>query len=221
MRRGPALPISLGLAASLGIALLATLAVAGPAWAHNQVVSSTPRSGQTLTELPAQFSIVTNESLLDIGGQGRGFAFQIRDSAGRYYETGCVSITDATMTTPARLGAPGAYTVIFQLVSQDGHTVSGEIPFRWAPGAAVVPSPGSTAPASCPGSSAPPAQVAEGTGSEAARDSTVPLADVLWVGGVLLVVAIAVVVTLVVVARRRGDEHDDGDGNDSGPPASP
>lgn len=197
MRRAPALLLAIGLA------VLATLTVAGPASAHNQVVSSTPSSGQTLTELPSEFRIVTNEALLDLGGQGRGFAFEIRDAAGRFYENGCVTIADATMTTPAALGAPGAYTVIYQLVSADGHTVSGEIPFTWAPSGAVTASKGAASPPSCPGSTEKAQAPSSGTGSDGTRNSTVPLGDVLWIGGVLLAVALAVVITLVVTTRRR------------------
>ncbi|CAN5520386.1 hypothetical protein BH10ACT6_BH10ACT6_01670 [soil metagenome] len=193
----------LALALAGGLAVLATLAVAGPASAHNQIVSSTPNSGQTLTELPSDFRIVTNEALLDIGGQGRGFAFEIRDAAGRFYETGCVTIKDATMSTPAVLGAPGAYTVFYQLVSADAHTVSGEIPFTWAPSGSVTASTGTTSPATCPGSTERARASSAGAGSEGSRNATVPLADVLWIGGVLLAVALAVVVTLVVTTRRR------------------
>jgi methionine-rich copper-binding protein CopC len=197
MRRGFALAVAVGLA------VLVTLAVAGSASAHDQIVSSTPSSGQTLTELPSEFRIVTNEALLDLGGQGRGFAFEIRDAAGRFYETGCVTIADATMSTPAALGAPGSYTMIYQLVSADGHTVSGEIPFTWAPRGSVTASQGTVSPATCPGSTEKAQAPSAGTGSEGTRNSTVPLGDVLWIGGVLLAVALAVVVTLVVTTRRR------------------
>jgi copper resistance protein C len=197
VRRAPALLLAVGLA------VLATLVVAEPASAHNQIVSSTPSSGQTLTELPSEFRIVTNEALLDLGGQGRGFAFEIRDAAGRFYETGCVTITDATMTTAAALGSPGAYTVVYQLVSADGHTVSGEIPFVWAPSGTVTASTGTASPATCPGSTVKAQAPSSGTGSDGTRNTTVPLSDVLWIGGVLLAVALAVVVTLVVTTRRR------------------
>ena len=197
MRRGPALLLA------TGIAVIATLVVAGPASAHNQVVSSTPSPGGTLTELPATFGLTTNLPLLDLSGQGRGFALEIRDSAGKFYEDGCVTISDATMSTPARLGAAGAYTLIYQLVSADGHTVSGEIPFTWAPSGTVTASAGTASPATCPGSTVKAQAPNSGTGSDGARNSTIPLEDVLWIGGVLLVVALAVVVTLVVTTRRR------------------
>jgi copper resistance protein C len=195
---------------ALALGVVGVLALAGPASAHNQVVSSTPSPNQTLTALPAQFSIVTNENLLDIGGTGRGFAFEIEDAAGRFYETGCVSIVDASMFTDARLGAAGAYTVIYQLVSADGHTVSGRIPFTWAPSSAPTVTKGVASPPGCNGAPGPAKPEASGGGSEGTRDSTVPLADILWIGGIIAAVALAVIITLVVVTRRRGNEEEDG-----------
>ncbi len=222
MRRGPALLLALGLA--VGLTGVSVIGIAGPAFAHNQIVSSTPSPNETLTALPTQFAINTNNVLLDIGGTGRGFAFEIQDAAGRYYETGCVSIVDDNMFTAARLGAPGKYTIIFQIVSADGHTVSGEIPFSWAPSGAAAVTKGVVDPPGCDGAKGPAKGNAAGGGSEATRDAQVPLADVLWIGGILLAVAIAVTVTLVVVTRRRrGDDGpaaaDDGaTGGLGGPP---
>ena len=40
----------------------------------------------------------------------------------------------------AALGEPGAYTMLWQAVSADGHSVDGEIPFTWAPTDDVEPS---------------------------------------------------------------------------------
>jgi len=195
-------------AGTLVVSIAALLAIASPAFAHDQVVSSTPAPNQTLTELPAQFEIDTNEKLLDIGGTGRGFAFEIQDAAGKYYETGCVSIVDATMSTAARLGAPGAYTVIYQLVSEDGHAVSGRIPFTWAPSGDATVTRGVADPPGCHGAAGPAKPTTGNGGSEADRDSAVPLADILWIGGIIVVVALAVIITLVLLTRRRlGDDE--------------
>ena len=193
--------LTAGLAVTLAIA--GVLALAGPASAHNQVVSSTPSPHETLTTLPAQFAIDTNEGLLDIGGTGRGFAFEIQDAGGRFYESGCVSIVDDNMFTAARLGAPGEYTIIYQLVSADGHSVSGTIPFTWAPSGTAVVSQGVASPPGCNGGPAPGKPHTDGTNTQTTRTSTVPIADVLWVGGVLVAVAIAVILTLVILTRRR------------------
>lgn len=191
------------------LAVAGVLALAGPASAHNQIVSSTPSPNETLTALPAQFAIDTNEGLLDIGGTGRGFAFEIQDAAGRFYESGCVSIVDDNMFTAARLGPAGKYTIIYQLVSADGHSVSGTIPFTWAPSGTAVVSQGVASPPGCNGGPAPAKPHADGTNTQTTRTSTVPIADVLWVGGVLVAVALAVILTLVILTRRRrGSEAD-------------
>ena len=203
MRRGAVLVLAFVLA------IAGVLATAGPASAHNQIVSTTPSANETLTTLPTQFAIETNDVLLDIGGTGRGFAFEIQDAAGRFYETGCVSIVDDSMFTAARLGAAGAYTVIYQLVSADGHTVSGRIPFTWAPTGTPVVTKGVASPPGCNGAPGPAKPDASGGGSEGTRDSTVPLADILWIGGIIAAVALAVIITLVLVTRRRPDEDDD------------
>ena len=210
MRRGAVLVLAFVLA------IAGVVATAGPASAHNQIVSTTPSANETLTTLPTQFAIETNDVLLDIGGTGRGFAFEIQDAAGRFYETGCVSIVDDSMFTAARLGAAGAYTVIYQLVSADGHTVSGRIPFTWAPTGTPVVTKGVASPPGCNGAPGPAKPDASGGGSEGTRDSTVPLADILWIGGIIAAVALAVIITLVLVTRRRPDEDDD----DSSPTSS-
>ncbi len=207
MRRGPAVVLAL----ALGI--VGVVAVAEPAVAHNQIVSSTPAPNQTLTALPAQFEIDTNNALLDIGGTGRGFAFEIQDAAGAYYQTGCVSIVDDNMFTDARLGAPGAYTIIYQLVSSDGHTVSGRIPFTWSPSSSAVVTKGVSSPPGCHGAPGPAKPGSGNGGSEGVRASTVPLGDILWIGGIIVAVALAVIVTVLLVTRRRPDDEqgDEGD----------
>lgn len=106
------------------------LVTAAPAWAHAVIVASTPEQGETLTELPEAFSVTANETLLDLGGQGV-FQLQIRDADGRYYGDGCVSVVDATMSAEPVLGESGDYDMLWQVVSADGHPVSGDIPFTW------------------------------------------------------------------------------------------
>ena len=118
---------ALGLLALAGAAVLVT---AAPAWAHSAIVASTPEEGETLTELPEAFSVTANETLLDLGGQGV-FQLQIRDADGGYYGDGCVEIVDAVMSAEPAIGESGDYTMLWQVVSADGHPVSGEIPFSW------------------------------------------------------------------------------------------
>jgi methionine-rich copper-binding protein CopC len=71
--------------AAVLVALSAALGIAGPASAHNYLLSSTPTANGTLTTLPSQFSVVTSGLLLNINRNGTGFALQVRDAAGLYY----------------------------------------------------------------------------------------------------------------------------------------
>lgn len=116
----------------------AVLLAAAPAGAHSVIVASTPAAGETLTELPESFSVTANETLLDLGMQGV-FQLHIQDAEGGYYGDGCVSIVDATMSAEPVLGASGDYTMLWQVVSADGHPVSGEIDFSWVAPAGFEP----------------------------------------------------------------------------------
>lgn len=188
-------------AAVLAVTAVLVLAVTSPAQAHNYLVASTPEAGSTITQLPASFSVTTNETLLDLSGDGAGFAIEITDAAGLYYGDGCISIADATVSTGASLGDPGAYRMLWQLVSSDGHTVSGEVNFTWAPPAGAAASPGSSSPPDCGGKAA--TVPSEPTATTPVARADVNLTDVLWIGGTIVAVLFAGVITLIVATRRR------------------
>lgn len=194
--------LSTGLRAAGALAVAATLvlAVAAPASAHNYLVSSTPEENSTITEVPESFSVTTNEALLDLSGDGSGFAIEVTDAEGLYYGDGCVSIVDSTVAVGATLGEAGDYRMLWQLVSADGHTVSGEVDFTWDPSADAVNSPGSATAPDCGGqaAAAPPAS----TTAPVVRGNA-NLADVLWIGGAIVAVLAAAAITLLVVSRRR------------------
>jgi copper resistance protein C len=184
--------------AAVALGLLAVLLTASPASAHNYLVASTPEAGETLTTLPEQFSITTNEPLLDLGGDGSGFGIEIIDAAGLYYGDGCVTVDGATVWTVPEIGAAGTYRLVYQVVSADGHTVSDEFTFEWAPGAEFAESAGSAAPGDCNG------LYARGDGaSDGSEAASIDLGVVLWIGGAVLAVSIAVIVTLVVLRPKK------------------
>lgn len=208
------------------------LGLAAPAQAHNYLVSSMPAADSTLTELPDEFDITTNDDLLMVGEESLGFALQVRDAAGLYYGDGCVTIDGPTMSATPPLGEPGRYTVLWQVVSADGHTVSDEFVFEWAPSGAYL-APGAEAATGMP---APPecgAADASGSGTEPTEESgdvaadsgagdssagapapepptsdAAPAAstDALWIGGAGLALVTAVVVVLLVTRRARRQE---------------
>lgn len=193
------------------------LGLAAPAQAHNYLVASSPAEGETLTELPETFFVTTNEDLLAINGTA-GFAFQIVDAAGLHYETGCVDIDGATMSMEPRIGPAGDYVADWQVVSADGHTVSASIAFTWDPADPSEVSAGSPTAPACGDqlpetagptatASAPPATTAPAPGQESEPGQepySVPLTDVLWIGGAVLAVGVAIAATILILGRRRG-----------------
>jgi copper resistance protein C len=208
-RRGhPVARLALLAAAGGLLATVSVLGLATPAQAHNYLVDSTPEVGGTLTELPESFSITTNEALLDLGGEGAGFALEVIDADGLYYGDGCVTVSGTTMTVTPAIGAPGDYTVVWQVVSADGHTVSDEFPFVWAPTDASVATEGSAAPATCgaaDGATDSESDPVATNAPDAAADSptNANLGDVLWIGGTVVLVGLAVGITLVVSGRKK------------------
>jgi len=196
---------------TLALASFAVLAFATPASAHNVVVESSPTADSTVTELPAAFSITTNEPMLTLGEDNAGFALQVTDAAGRFYGDGCLTVAGATLAVGATLGEPGSYTLTWQIVSEDGHPASGSFGFTWAPAPDAPRTAGAAEPPSCqPGSQGtsspnPAPTPADTTGAGHAEDSgtpDIPLQTVLWIGAGVLVAAIIVTIVLLLVRRR-------------------
>ncbi len=192
-------------AAIIGIAgIMATaaaVAFAVPAVAHNFYVSSTPGINETLTTLPDQFVVTTNDNLLDLGRAGGGFFMEVTGPDGLYYGDGCVTVNGPSVSTPAALGPAGDYTLTWQVVSTDGHTVSDTIPFRWQPAAgAESAAKGSPTAPTCGAdalNSPPPASVSADTTST----------DILWIGGAVVAIALAALATVLLIRPRRKAEE--------------
>ncbi|TFD79452.1 copper resistance CopC family protein [Cryobacterium fucosi] len=175
---------------------------AAPAFAHNSVVGSSPAEGAVVTEQPGTFTVTTNDQLLNLHGEGSGNAMAIRGPAGAvtplYYGDGCVTPFGPSIETTAQLGQPGEYTVIWQVVSTDGHAVSDEFTFTWQPAAGQELAEGSPTLPTCGGAST--------TGPDAAASAPAGdgpgLADLAWIGGALGAVVLAIGGTLLAVNRR-------------------
>lgn len=176
-------------------ALMALPAV--PAWAHNYLVATTPAEGAVVTEQPGTISLETNDELLDVGD---GSAIRVQGPDGRYYGDGCTEVVGVTAEAHAELGTPGEYTVTWQVVSTDGHPISGSWKFQWQPAEGVELAEGSTEPGGCGDAvvSTPDEQTEESTDAPAA---SLPL-DALWIGGGVLAAAVAGLATWLVLRRR-------------------
>jgi len=187
-------------AALLGAAAM-TAAPAAPASAHSEIIDSVPREGETLTQLPAEFSVTANESLAVLP---EGFALEIIDAEGRHYETGRTTVRGPVLSTEAIIGEPGEYELVYQVVSGDGHPVAGRIAFTWAPDGTVPPSesnaggiPATVAPAEPEDTGS--ADGGAGTGAGVLEGPMLALAIVVPV-----VIVAGLIATLIVTLRRRG-----------------
>lgn len=206
--------------------VLAVVALPGTsASAHNVVAGTVPAAGETVTDSPLEIRITTNDELLDLGGTGSGFAIVVRDTDGLYYGDGCVDIGTTDMGTTVTLGAAGTYTVTFQFVSADGHSLSDSFTFSFDQTANHTPTTGVTDPPQCgvpavpndsseepspdtPVSSdsddagAPTVDVAPTGGIEPATESSEPERGIITIAiaGVLIVLSITLLVWMV---RRR------------------
>lgn len=179
--------------------------------AHNYVVSSTPSEGAALTELPAEFDVTTNAPLLDLGEA----AMQVTDAAGLFYGDGCVTLDGASIRMTPELGEPGPYSLTWQAVSEDGHTISGVIAFTWEPEEDIEAAAGSASAPVCgeapvepsaPVDDEPDASVSPSpspTASADAEQETAGIDAVIpWIVGGAIVVVIATGVVLLLTRRR-------------------
>lgn len=189
-------------AAILAITLASVAGMASAASAHNYVVSSTPTEGQTLTELPEEFIVTTNDVLLSAGA----VAMEVTDADGLFYGDGCVTIDGASVSMPAALGAPGTYTLTWQAVSADAHTISGVISFVWAPTQLGEESVGHAAAPQCGVSSeeeqVEPSATAEEPSAPAVpeEESTLPVG--IWIASGLIGLALIAVVIMAIRRKR-------------------
>ncbi|MDX2026618.1 copper resistance protein CopC [Microcella sp.] len=196
---------------TVAVALGFVLGAAAPAAAHNYVVSSTPEEGETLTTVPELFTVTANDILLDLSGEASGFGMVISDAAGGFYGDGCVTVDGRSMSTVAALGAAGDYTLTFQLVSADGHTLSDTIAFRYEPTAKPSTSPALTSAPVCAtshnGAGDGGGTVVTDPATTADSESAVVLTFVAFV--LAAIAAVSAIVASAVITRNRRTERAD------------
>jgi hypothetical protein len=141
--------------AVLGAALAVLAAV--PAYAHDQLVSSTPGDGASVPA-PRRVELVFSDVVLDRYGQ-----LAVTGPDGRRYDRGAPRVVDNTIAVDlAPLPVTGRYAAAYRIVSADGHPVTGQIRFT-----VTAVTPGATP--------APAGTVAPSTGRDAGSSSALPL----------------------------------------------
>jgi copper resistance protein C len=106
------------------------LAAAGPATAHSLLLESTPPSGATLTASPRALVLRFNNRIEPSLSRVR-----VLDEQGAV-QTLAVAVDAGAadrLTATVPLLSPGRWRVEWQVLSVDGHVVSGRFEFRLAP----------------------------------------------------------------------------------------
>ncbi|MGG7466316.1 copper resistance CopC family protein [Plantibacter sp. YIM 135347] len=190
-------------AAAAFIVVAAVAGVASPASAHNSIVSTTPAADSTVTEQPEQIVITTNDNLLDLGDAGNSNQIQVTGPGSEklYYGTACTTVNGPALVMPLQLGQAGEYTVTWQLVSTDGHPLSGSYTFTWAPAVGQELAEGASSP-KCGQAGAAPAPEPSSTDAPSAQASGGIGGDVWWIVGAIGIVVVAGAALLVVTRRR-------------------
>ena len=144
-----------GLGATLLAALLlcvgASLPAAPAAFAHDQLISSSPAPDERLDKTPASITLAFSSPLLALGHEVR-----VVDDNAKNWVSGAAVLSRETLTQALPELPDGGYQVSWRVVSADGHPISGSYGFRVGNPAAAEP-----------GASASPTASAETTAAAA------------------------------------------------------
>jgi methionine-rich copper-binding protein CopC len=187
------------------LTFVALLLVAGPASAHDQLLSSDPKDGATLDEPPASISLTFSAAPLDTG-----IEIALVGPDGAATQGSDIQVDDEVVT--AQLAPdlpPGEYAVAWHVVSSDGHPIDGEL--SYVVEGAAEPTGASTDEPEMTTQEAEPTQA-----DEAAEPTTVTelagAGDGAGAGGLVvaggILAAVLVVLGVVVMMRRKILEND-------------
>ena len=187
------------LAAALA-SVVAVVVTSAPASAHEDLVSSTPAEGQSLSVAPTEVVLTFTDQLKDFGPDSNEVI--VADATDTDWAAGPPVLGEATATVPLKTGMPtGDYQIRWRVVSSDGHPISGSISFRI------------DLPASEP--AAPVESVQPSEPSPTPEDTVVSLpmqqsgateaADLTWLAVVAVFAGIGAIAAIaIVLAKRRG-----------------
>ncbi|GAA1797381.1 copper resistance CopC family protein [Agromyces neolithicus] len=181
-------------AAALTVALgIALAGAAAPAFAHDELIASSPEPGEVFDAAPSEVVLTFSGSVIEAGT-----AVVVVDHHGEEVEVGAPAIagSDVTAALPADLA--GDYQVRWRVVSSDGHPIEGTIDFGVgadATGTWTEEAPHDDAPSDS--EAAGDAEQAEDTASTGADGWTIAG----FVVGALGILALAA--ALIVAARRK------------------
>jgi methionine-rich copper-binding protein CopC len=201
--------------AGLTVAVVAMLATAAPASAHDKLISSDPASDQKLAEAPTTVSLTFSADVLDMGA-----AVVVSDASGTDWVSTTPTIDGPTVTATLEEGLPDAgYEIRWRVVSSDGHPITGVVPFTVGDGTAMG---GGAGTGGAPESTVAPGAAADAdpgtrssTRTQTAQEDEGPWRVVL-VGAGGAAIAVALLALVQLLRRRRDAAGADDAGNHTG-----
>lgn len=159
----------------LPLATAALLLTSSPAaQAHDDLVSSDPASGSALNSVPSKVGLTFDHTPIAINSIVR-----VEDATGTDQADGPVAIVDNQVAQAVKPDAPpGKYTVVWRVVSADGHPIEGT--FTFTAGTA------NTNPLPAVAHKTPGAGTGAQTGLTVAAAAATVLVIALTIGGVLV-----------------------------------
>lgn len=201
--------------AAVSLAVSLTLASIPPAVAHDGLIGASPEPGATVSSELDQVSLDFSEDFLDLGGMTNAFAIQVAGPDGNYYTVGCVAIEPSRLSIATHLGESGTYTVVWQIVSSDGHPTSDRYQFTFERPSGTPAAEGSALADTCtpPDTPSPtPSAISSGEppGDASATEpplapaanASSPCAPLALIFGVVAVAALATAIALLIRRRR-------------------
>ena len=191
--------------AAAAAALLLTaggLIVAAPAGAHDELTSTDPAADSSVETLPEQLTLTFSGELATDAGATE---LQVTDAAGTALADGDPVVEGTNVTQALAGAASGAVTVLWKVVSSDGHPISGEFGFTVISPPTPTPTPTATpTPSSSATPSDTPTPEPTPTPTVAPEPAESGSAALPWViGGLLLLAAVGGAVTYLLVSRAR------------------
>ena len=107
---------------------LLLMASAFPVNAHSTLVSSNPAADSTVVDFPMEVTLTFNEELLKVGQENPN-KVEVFDESG-VLVSGASVLSGASIAAPVGINGNGAYTVMYRVVSKDGHVVEDEYQFN-------------------------------------------------------------------------------------------
>ncbi|MEZ3160910.1 copper resistance protein CopC [Microbacterium sp. BWT-B31] len=201
----------IGAVLAFAIALVAFVAGAEPAAAHDELISATPAADSSVEGLPTEVRLAFSGVL---SAEQGATEVAVLDAAGASIASGAPVVQDNTVTQAldAASAATGVVQVLWKVVSSDGHPISGEYSFTVTAAPAPTPTETSTAepaPTAEPESPQPTETVTSAPAPGEAASSSNPWP---WVIGIVVAVLVLGAVSYLVASRVRRDRALDGHG---------